>query len=88
MSWKTWNSIFILRDQYRVKLADLVSSHLDDLHYLNDILSSKVDMLNEVLVDHLMDKLFIPYYIHSLAPPDKFIIVETDEVNKSFNQIK
>lgn len=38
-------------------------------------------MLNEVLVDHLMDKLFIPYYIHSLAPPDKYIIVETEEVN-------
>lgn len=37
-------------------------------------------MLNEVLVDHLMDKLFIPYYIHSLAPPDKYIIVETEEV--------
>ncbi|KAL5245004.1 hypothetical protein ACI65C_012414 [Semiaphis heraclei] len=66
-------------DQYRVKLADLVSSHLDDLHYLNDILSSNVDMLNEVLVDHLMDKLFVPYYIHSLAPPDKYIIVETEE---------
>ncbi|CAI6349468.1 unnamed protein product [Macrosiphum euphorbiae] len=68
-----------IQDQYRVKLADLVSSHLDDLHYLNDILSSKVDMLNEVLVDHLMDKLFVPYYIHSLAPPDKYIIVETEE---------
>ncbi|KAL4132519.1 hypothetical protein QTP88_009656 [Uroleucon formosanum] len=68
-----------IQDQYRVKLADLVSSHLDDLHYLNDILSSKVDMLNEVLVDHLMNKLFVPYYIHSLAPPDKYIIVETEE---------
>ncbi|VVC45429.1 Uncharacterised protein family FPL [Cinara cedri] len=68
-----------IQDQYRVKLADLVSSHLDDLHYLNDILSSKVDILNEVLVDHLMDKLFVPYYIHSLAPPDKYIIVETEE---------
>ncbi|XP_050058628.1 protein CLEC16A homolog isoform X2 [Aphis gossypii] len=68
-----------IQDQYRVKLADLVSSHLDDLHYLNDILSSNVDMLNEVLIDHLMDKLFVPYYIHSLAPPDKYIIVETEE---------
>ncbi|XP_050541117.1 protein CLEC16A homolog isoform X7 [Daktulosphaira vitifoliae] len=68
-----------IQDQYRVKLADLVSSHLDDLHYLNDILSLKVDILNEVLVEHLMDKLFIPYYIHSLAPPDKYIIVETEE---------
>uniref|UniRef100_A0A2S2QFM6 Protein CLEC16A n=2 Tax=Sipha flava TaxID=143950 RepID=A0A2S2QFM6_9HEMI len=68
-----------IQDQYRVKLADLVSSHLDDLHYLNDILSSKVDMLNEVLIDHLIDKLFVPYYIHSLAPPDKYIIVETEE---------
>lgn len=83
-----FNSLFkklcfiLLRDQYRVKLADLVSSHLDDLHYLNDILSSKVDMLNEVLVDHLMNKLFVPYYIHSLAPPDKYIIVETEEVIK------
>lgn len=75
------NIYFSFRDQYRVKLADLVSSHLDDLHYLNDILSSKVDMLNEVLVDHLMDKLFVPYYIHSLAPPDKYIIVETEEVS-------
>jgi len=44
-------------------------------------------MLNEVLVDHLMDKLFVPYYIHSLAPPDKYIIVETEEVNKSYLNI-
>lgn len=45
-------------------------------------------MLNEVLVDHLMDKLFVPYYIHSLAPPDKYIIVETEEVNKSFKYLR
>lgn len=45
-------------------------------------------MLNEVLIDHLMDKLFVPYYIHSLAPPDKYIIVETEEVNISFKYLR
>lgn len=50
------------------RLADLVAEHLDHLHYLNDILSLNIEELNDVLVDHLLNKLFIPLYIFSLLP--------------------
>uniref|UniRef100_A0A0V0G892 Uncharacterized protein n=1 Tax=Triatoma dimidiata TaxID=72491 RepID=A0A0V0G892_TRIDM len=50
------------------RLADLVAEHLDHLHYLNDILSLNIDDLNDVLIDHLLNKLFIPLYIFSLLP--------------------
>ncbi|CAA9997944.1 unnamed protein product [Nesidiocoris tenuis] len=50
------------------RLADLVAEHLDHLHYLNDILCLDIDDLNEVLIDHLLNKLFIPLYIFSLLP--------------------
>ncbi|CAH1391153.1 unnamed protein product [Nezara viridula] len=50
------------------RLADLVAEHLDHLHYLNDILSLNIEELNDVLIDHLLNKLFIPLYIFSLLP--------------------
>ncbi|BET02259.1 Uncharacterised conserved protein [Nesidiocoris tenuis] len=50
------------------RLADLVAEHLDHLHYLNDILCLDIDDLNEVLIVHLLNKLFIPLYIFSLLP--------------------
>ncbi|KAK9496662.1 hypothetical protein O3M35_013095 [Rhynocoris fuscipes] len=50
------------------RLADLVAEHLDHLHYLNDILCLNIDDLNDVLIDHLLNKLFIPLYIFSLLP--------------------
>jgi hypothetical protein len=49
------------------RLKDLVAEHLDHLHYLNDILSLEIDNLNEVLTDHLLNRLFIPLYIFSLV---------------------
>ncbi|XP_073974511.1 C-type lectin domain containing ema isoform X1 [Rhodnius prolixus] len=50
------------------RLADLVAEHLDHLHYLNDILCLNIDDLNDVLIDHLLNKLLIPLYIFSLLP--------------------
>lgn len=54
--------------QSQNRLSDLVAEHLDHLHYLNDILSLNIEDLNEVLTDHLLNKLFIPLYIFSLVP--------------------
>uniref|UniRef100_A0A0K8S8S4 Uncharacterized protein n=1 Tax=Lygus hesperus TaxID=30085 RepID=A0A0K8S8S4_LYGHE len=54
------------------RLADLVAEHLDHLHYLNDILCLNIDELNDVLIDHLLNKLFIPLYIFSLLPVHQF----------------
>ncbi|XP_014244787.1 protein CLEC16A homolog isoform X2 [Cimex lectularius] len=50
------------------RLADLVAEHLDHLHYLNDILCLNIDELNDVLVNHLLNELYIPLYIFSLLP--------------------
>ena len=56
----------------RDRLADLVAEHLDHLHYLNDILCLNIDALNEVLTDHLLNRLFIPLYVYSLTKRKKF----------------
>uniref|UniRef100_A0A8I6A199 C-type lectin domain containing 16A n=1 Tax=Rattus norvegicus TaxID=10116 RepID=A0A8I6A199_RAT len=55
----------------RGKLSDLVAEHLDHLHYLNDILIINCEFLNDVLTDHLLNRLFLPLYVHSLENPDK-----------------
>ncbi|XP_073915215.1 protein CLEC16A isoform X3 [Castor canadensis] len=55
----------------RGKLSDLVAEHLDHLHYLNDILIIKCEFLNDVLTDHLLNRLFLPLYVYSLENPDK-----------------
>uniref|UniRef100_A0A8C4ZF64 C-type lectin domain containing 16A n=1 Tax=Gadus morhua TaxID=8049 RepID=A0A8C4ZF64_GADMO len=54
----------------RGKLSDLVAEHLDHLHYLNDILIINCEFLNEVLTDHLLNRLFLPLYVYSLVNPD------------------
>ncbi|KAJ8345054.1 hypothetical protein SKAU_G00292470 [Synaphobranchus kaupii] len=51
----------------RGKLSDLVAEHLDHLHYLNDILIINCEFLNEVLSDHLVNRLFLPLYVYSLV---------------------
>ncbi len=56
----------------RDRLADLVAEHLDHLHYLNDILCLGIDALNDVLTDHLINKLFIPLYVYSLTMRRKY----------------
>ncbi|XP_035223512.1 protein CLEC16A-like isoform X3 [Stegodyphus dumicola] len=53
--------------QVQTKLADLVAEHLDHLHYLNDILCLQIEALNDVLTDHLLNKLLIPVYVYSLV---------------------
>ncbi|XP_037544831.1 protein CLEC16A [Nematolebias whitei] len=54
----------------RGKLSDLVAEHLDHLHYLNDILIINCEFLNDVLTDHLLNRLFLPLYVYSLVSPD------------------
>ncbi|XP_062388599.1 protein CLEC16A isoform X3 [Sardina pilchardus] len=51
----------------RGKLSDLVAEHLDHLHYLNDILIISCEFLNDVLTDHLLNRLFLPLYVYSLV---------------------
>uniref|UniRef100_H2Y952 Uncharacterized protein n=1 Tax=Ciona savignyi TaxID=51511 RepID=H2Y952_CIOSA len=53
--------------QHRDRLRDLVAEHLDHLHYLNDIVTLENEMLNEVLIHHLLHRLFLPLYVRSLA---------------------
>ncbi|XP_044834712.1 protein CLEC16A isoform X9 [Mauremys mutica] len=53
------------------KLSDLVAEHLDHLHYLNDILIINCEFLNDVLTDHLLNRLFLPLYVYSLVNQDK-----------------
>ncbi|XP_064334252.1 protein CLEC16A isoform X5 [Camelus dromedarius] len=55
----------------RGKLSDLVAEHLDHLHYLNDILIINCEFLNDVLTDHLLNRLFLPLYVYSLENQDK-----------------
>uniref|UniRef100_A0A8C5BTP5 C-type lectin domain containing 16A n=1 Tax=Gadus morhua TaxID=8049 RepID=A0A8C5BTP5_GADMO len=55
----------------RGKLSDLVAEHLDHLHYLNDILIINCEFLNEVLTDHLLNRLFLPLYVYSLSEERK-----------------
>ncbi|XP_039542176.1 protein CLEC16A isoform X3 [Pimephales promelas] len=55
----------------RGKLSDLVAEHLDHLHYLNDILIINCEFLNEVLTDHLLNRLFLPLYVYSLSEDRK-----------------
>ncbi|CAH1795101.1 unnamed protein product [Owenia fusiformis] len=58
--------------QSRDRLADIVAEHLDHLHYLNDILCLKIDALNDVLSDHLLNRLLIPLYVYSLTKRKKY----------------
>uniref|UniRef100_A0A8D3D2Q2 C-type lectin domain containing 16A n=1 Tax=Scophthalmus maximus TaxID=52904 RepID=A0A8D3D2Q2_SCOMX len=51
----------------RGKLSDLVAEHLDHLHYLNDILIINCEFLNDVLTDHLLNRLFLPLYVIPLS---------------------
>lgn len=53
--------------QNRGRLETLVAEHLDHLHYVNDILLINIDTLNDVLSDHLLNKLLIPLYVYSLT---------------------
>lgn len=48
-----------------------MAEHLDHLHYLNDILIINCEFLNDVLTDHLLNRLFLPLYVYSLENPDK-----------------
>jgi hypothetical protein len=57
----------ICSHQSQNRLSDLVAEHLDHLHYLNDILSLDIGDLNQVLTDHLLNKLLIPLYVYSLT---------------------
>ncbi|KAJ7409934.1 Protein CLEC16A [Pitangus sulphuratus] len=59
----------------RGKLSDLVAEHLDHLHYLNDILIINCEFLNDVLTDHLLNRLFLPLYVYSLVNQDKVFLI-------------
>jgi protein CLEC16A len=62
--------------QSQNRLSDLVAEHLDHLHYLNDILCLNIADLNQVLSEHLLNKLFIPLYIYSLTKRRHLTLLE------------
>ncbi|KAG9477103.1 hypothetical protein GDO78_002479 [Eleutherodactylus coqui] len=55
----------------RGSLSNLVSQHLDHLNYLNDILIINCEFLNDVLTDHLLNRLLLPLYVYSLVTQDQ-----------------
>eukprot|EP00111_Clytia_hemisphaerica_P007243 TCONS_00021030-protein len=55
------------------KLKANTADHLDHLHYLNDILLLKIDVLNMILTDHMVNRLLIPLYIYSLPSKDDLV---------------
>ncbi|XP_071976816.1 protein CLEC16A isoform X3 [Engystomops pustulosus] len=55
----------------RGSLSNLVSQHLDHLNYLNDILIINCEFLNDVLTDHLLNRLLLPLYVYSLVNQDQ-----------------
>ncbi|KAE8579817.1 hypothetical protein XENTR_v10024195 [Xenopus tropicalis] len=55
----------------RGNLSNLVSQHLDHLNYLNDILIINCEFLNDVLTDHLLNRLLLPLYVYSLVTQDE-----------------
>lgn len=55
----------------RGTLSNLVSQHLDHLNYLNDILIINCEFLNDVLTDHLLNRLLLPLYVYSLVNQDQ-----------------
>ena len=44
------------------------------MHYLNDILCLKIDALNDVLTDHLLNRLLLPLYVYSLTKKNKYSV--------------
>ncbi|XP_067143421.1 protein CLEC16A isoform X2 [Centruroides vittatus] len=69
--------------QSYTRLADLVAEHLDHLHYLNDILCLQIEALNEVLTDHLLNRLLIPLYVYSLTKRRRHSQIEDDRPHVS-----
>ena len=49
--------------------------------FKNDILSLEIDNLNEVLTDHLLNRLFIPLYIFSLVRKSNTNSVEVRDIS-------
>ncbi|KAL5254590.1 hypothetical protein ACHWQZ_G014141 [Mnemiopsis leidyi] len=52
----------------RNKLESLVALHLDDMHYVHDIMQLQMQSLNNMLCEHLLNTLLIPLYVYSLDP--------------------
>ncbi|XP_063682749.1 protein CLEC16A-like isoform X3 [Bolinopsis microptera] len=52
----------------RNKLESLVALHLDDMHYVHDIMLLQMQSLNSMLCEHLLNTLLIPLYVYSLDP--------------------
>ena len=65
----------------RGRLEQLVAEHLDHLHYISDILSLNVQSLNDVIIDHLLNRLLIPLYVYSLTDQ----ALDSDDVNIIFS---
>ncbi|ESO85022.1 hypothetical protein LOTGIDRAFT_196246, partial [Lottia gigantea] len=71
----------------RDRLSVLVAEHLDHLHYLNDILNIDIDALNEVLTDHLLNRLLIPLYVYSLTKRKRLSVHEAQSDRKYISSV-
>jgi protein CLEC16A len=66
-----------------MRLDDLVAEHLDHLHYVNDILLLQIRDLSQVLVDHLLTRLFVSKYIGAFQPPQQQMQVSLPQLLSS-----
>ncbi|KAK6187791.1 hypothetical protein SNE40_005737 [Patella caerulea] len=71
----------------RDRLSALVAEHLDHLHYLNDILNINIDALNEVITDHLLNRLLIPLYVYSLTKRKRLSAAEARGERKHVSSV-
>uniref|UniRef100_A0A1I8I7J0 DDE_Tnp_1_7 domain-containing protein n=1 Tax=Macrostomum lignano TaxID=282301 RepID=A0A1I8I7J0_9PLAT len=67
----------------RARLADLVSEHLDQLHYIGDVLRLGIEALNATLTDYLVDGLLLPLTVRSLLGGDPSSASTSVGVNRS-----
>ena len=50
----------------RYKLEDYVAELLDNIFYIQDIFNLRIDLMSEVLTDHLLKFLALPQFVGSL----------------------
>jgi protein CLEC16A len=63
---------------HRSQLESLVAEHLDHIHYINDIFSLDISSLSDILIDQLLNRLFVPLYVYSLFEVPQSFLRESD----------
>ncbi len=53
------------------QLTDLIDEYVDHLNYIQDILKLNIRDLNDILIEELIKRFFIPICLHSLTAQTK-----------------